>query len=195
MFGLDARIALAIFGALSVISGAALYSAIQQAKVVAVVVSIKEVHKAYEQYYLDVGSELPRLSSGSVAFSLKDLVENLAGVTGWNGPYVSYAPHPSDKHYLLYPEYDDFQMFGRSIGDAWGGTEGTDLSLPSACTGASEPCGRWVYVETLTHSFADAIDEYVDGTLGSKTGNLRVVKRLSGNAGVYYLDGNTEPTS
>ena len=30
MFGLDARIALAIFGALSVISGAALYSAIQQ---------------------------------------------------------------------------------------------------------------------------------------------------------------------
>ncbi len=33
MFGLDARIALAIFGALSVISGAALYSAIKQAKV------------------------------------------------------------------------------------------------------------------------------------------------------------------
>lgn len=32
MFGLDARIALAIFGALSVISGAVLYSAIKQAK-------------------------------------------------------------------------------------------------------------------------------------------------------------------
>tara|TARA_Y100001960_G_scaffold319101_1_gene389950 strand:- start:3597 stop:3728 length:132 start_codon:yes stop_codon:yes gene_type:complete len=32
MFGLDARIALAIFGALSVISGAVLYSAIQDAK-------------------------------------------------------------------------------------------------------------------------------------------------------------------
>ncbi len=35
MFGLDARIALVIFGALSVISGAALYSAIQQAKTTA----------------------------------------------------------------------------------------------------------------------------------------------------------------
>tara|TARA_Y100001960_G_scaffold323342_1_gene401616 strand:- start:381 stop:521 length:141 start_codon:yes stop_codon:yes gene_type:complete len=33
MFGLDARIALAIFGALSVISSAALYSAIQEADV------------------------------------------------------------------------------------------------------------------------------------------------------------------
>ena len=33
MFGLDARIALAIFGALSVISGAALYSTIQEADV------------------------------------------------------------------------------------------------------------------------------------------------------------------
>ena len=32
MFGLDARIALAIFGALSVISGAALYSAIKESK-------------------------------------------------------------------------------------------------------------------------------------------------------------------
>jgi len=35
MFGLDSRIALAIFGALSVISGAALYSAIQEAKATA----------------------------------------------------------------------------------------------------------------------------------------------------------------
>lgn len=34
MFGLDARIALAIFGALSVISGAALYSAIQESSTV-----------------------------------------------------------------------------------------------------------------------------------------------------------------
>ncbi|MCP4355234.1 MAG: hypothetical protein GY793_06305 [Proteobacteria bacterium] len=32
MFGLDARVALAIFGALSVITGAALYSAISAAK-------------------------------------------------------------------------------------------------------------------------------------------------------------------
>ena len=39
MFGLDARISLAIFGALSVISGAALYSAIQDSKSVSQVAS------------------------------------------------------------------------------------------------------------------------------------------------------------
>ena len=195
MFGLDARIALAIFGALSVISGAALYSAIQQSKVIAAVADLNEVHKAFEAYWLDTGVELPRLSSGSVAFSIKDLVENVENVSNWKGPYLPYEPHATSKHYLLYPQYDDIQMFGRSINDSWGGVEGTDLSLPSACTGSSKPCGRWIYLETLTHSFADAIDEYVDGTLGSKVGKLRVVKRLSGNAGVYLLDGTSEPTS
>ncbi len=48
MFGLDARIALAIFRALSVISGAALYSAIQQSKVIAMVNQFEEIAKAYE---------------------------------------------------------------------------------------------------------------------------------------------------
>ena len=47
MFGLDARIALAIFGALSVISGAALYSAIQDAQATAMIVRLNEVGKAF----------------------------------------------------------------------------------------------------------------------------------------------------
>jgi type II secretory pathway pseudopilin PulG len=53
MFGLDARIALAIFGALSVISGAALYSAIQQSKAVAMVNSLEEIGKAIDSYRLE----------------------------------------------------------------------------------------------------------------------------------------------
>lgn len=195
MFGLDARIALAIFGALSVISGAALYSAIQQSKVVALITDLNEVHKAFEQYYLDIGLDLPRNTSGSVAYSIKDLVENVEGRSNWNGPYLPYEASTTHKHYLNYPIYNDIQIFGRSINDVWGGTEGTDLSLPSACTASAEPCGRWVYVETLTHSFADSVDEYIDGSIGSKTGKLRVVKRLSGSAGVYLLDGTSKPTS
>jgi hypothetical protein len=47
MFGLDARIALAIFGALSVISGAALYSAIQDARVTAIVITYNRVFKIF----------------------------------------------------------------------------------------------------------------------------------------------------
>tara|TARA_Y100001960_G_scaffold333703_1_gene440401 strand:+ start:58 stop:294 length:237 start_codon:yes stop_codon:yes gene_type:complete len=59
MFGLDARIALAIFGTLSVISGAALYSAIQDAKAMALLTEMREVTKAWEQFYLDTGAEKP----------------------------------------------------------------------------------------------------------------------------------------
>ena len=43
IFGLDERIALAIFGALSVISGSALYSAIKDAREQRVITSILEV--------------------------------------------------------------------------------------------------------------------------------------------------------
>tara|TARA_Y100000590_G_scaffold312511_1_gene353198 strand:- start:819 stop:1040 length:222 start_codon:yes stop_codon:yes gene_type:complete len=60
MFGLDARIALAIFGALSVISGAALYSAIQEARVTQLITSLNEIGKAYEAYILDTGAEIEK---------------------------------------------------------------------------------------------------------------------------------------
>ena len=55
MFGLYARIALAIFGALSVISGAALYSAIQDYKITATVAQFEEFAKATDAYLLDTG--------------------------------------------------------------------------------------------------------------------------------------------
>lgn len=90
MFGLDARIALTIFGALSVISGAALYSAIQQSKVTAHLATLKEIEKAVEQYYLDTGV-LPPVSttSSTLDLSFYALVEKPSDVTGWNGPYIS----------------------------------------------------------------------------------------------------------
>lgn len=53
MFGLDARIALAIFGALSVISGAALYSALNNVEKVQVITIFTESQKALVQYLLD----------------------------------------------------------------------------------------------------------------------------------------------
>ncbi|HAG52695.1 MAG TPA: hypothetical protein DCL21_02800 [Alphaproteobacteria bacterium] len=66
MFGLDARIALAIFGALSVISGAALYSAIQNAKAISLLTELQEVGKATESYYLDTGSYPPKRTPAAV---------------------------------------------------------------------------------------------------------------------------------
>jgi len=89
MFGLDARIALAIFGALSVISGAALYSAIQKAKTVQAVTSAIEAIKSFEAYYIDTGEVFKESKKGSGLLNVISLVED-PGVAGWNGPYLPY---------------------------------------------------------------------------------------------------------
>tara|TARA_Y100001960_G_scaffold294347_1_gene338110 strand:+ start:516 stop:1112 length:597 start_codon:yes stop_codon:yes gene_type:complete len=87
MFGLDARIALAIFGALSVISGAALYSAISNAKVTAIVYEVNELSKSVEQYYFD---NFSYPMSGTYLSAIR-LTTNSLSLTTWNGPYTSLS--------------------------------------------------------------------------------------------------------
>lgn len=194
MFGLDARIALAIFGALSVISGAALYSAIQQSKVVALITDLNEVHKAFEQYWLDTGQKIGRV--GSLSFDVQELVDNTDNVAGWKGPYLPYSKHSSMSHALDYPIYSAVKIFARSVNDSWGGTAGVDSVMPSTCTGSEEPCGRWAMIELMDKVMADAIDKYIDGSVDSKNGRLRVYCALVGeNCTVYLLDGTSKPTS
>ena len=88
MFGLDARIALAIFGALSVISGAALYSAIQDAKVTSFYTSMLEVEKAIIALKLDTGGMTQVGSGASADVNMADLIRNDTNRPGWKGPYL-----------------------------------------------------------------------------------------------------------
>jgi len=86
MFGLDARIALAIFGALSVISGAALYSAIKKANTEKAHQMLVELNKASEAYYLDNGKPVPQ--DNTVLAYASDLVNNRESLSTWKGPYI-----------------------------------------------------------------------------------------------------------
>jgi type II secretory pathway pseudopilin PulG len=90
MFGLDARIALAIFGALSVISGASLYSAIQESKITSLYVQLKEFEKAIESFMLDTGRKISSDSSwvymSEIASGKEKLTTN--DIDAWNGPYM-----------------------------------------------------------------------------------------------------------
>tara|TARA_Y100000590_G_scaffold350269_1_gene402127 strand:+ start:1225 stop:1845 length:621 start_codon:yes stop_codon:yes gene_type:complete len=110
MFGLDARIALAIFGALSVISGAALYSAIEESKMTTFHTNLVEIEKAVEQMYLDIGS----LGwAGESAFKIGVLSNNLISspISNWNGPYVestgAKATSSSDDYILKHVYFSD----------------------------------------------------------------------------------------
>tara|TARA_Y100001960_G_scaffold44466_1_gene44367 strand:+ start:2026 stop:2652 length:627 start_codon:yes stop_codon:yes gene_type:complete len=87
MFGLDARIALAIFGALSVISGAALYSAIQTAKVESTRQGFEEILKAVDAFYLDNGYPIPQFNTELLYLS--DIINNRQSLSSWNGPYIN----------------------------------------------------------------------------------------------------------
>jgi type II secretory pathway pseudopilin PulG len=170
MFGLDARIALAIFGALSVISGAALYSAIQTSNATAILVEMQEIAKAYEQYYLDTGSIL--IEESNVEMQSKGLVED-NGVVGWKGPYLSYEVVPSN-YVMKHPKYNHIHISRMSTGQDWGS---------AACTDPKD-CYFWVTMNGMPKgSISAAIDEMVDGGDGLTVGNFQTTH----SDGIYHL--------
>tara|TARA_Y100001960_G_scaffold317499_1_gene385908 strand:+ start:1611 stop:2216 length:606 start_codon:yes stop_codon:yes gene_type:complete len=184
MFGLDARIALAIFGALSVISGAALYSAIQQAKATSFITEMREIAKAWEQYYLDTGVSLAQHSSDSSniggfhRLKTNHLVSD-SGVSGWNGPYLSYKPNTSSE--LLYHNtYGDIYIFLLNSAAGWN-------SWSSGYCKSGESCFNWVLVNGIgSDSLAKSMDAILDDSDGFQNGDFRW---RNYNTGVweYYL--------
>jgi hypothetical protein len=185
MFGLDARIALAIFGALSVISGAALYSAIKQAKVTAVVTEFNEVVKAVEAYSLDTGQLMPVVANN--IFNANELVTSTAA--GWKGPYISadivnhglfcsncvirkqkYDYHPTNDSFIAIYGYKDNQV-------------SSNVSNIDSCT-SGVGCNIWVGLSYQDINFTKAVDEEVDGVYDVGQGKVRV-SNLPGD--IYHI--------
>tara|TARA_Y100001960_G_scaffold244843_1_gene259405 strand:+ start:356 stop:937 length:582 start_codon:yes stop_codon:yes gene_type:complete len=177
MFGLDARIALAIFGALSVISGAALYSAIQESKVVSRLTDINEFGKAWEQYYLDTGSSLPHSSTLLNSLETLNLIENDASVNNWYGPYL-------DSLYI-----DGSDVNGKWLKDSR--STGTLLRIMQifnsdktsvSCTS----CYNWIRFDydVSDLNIIRAMDRKIDGVEGASSGNFQY-QANPGNT-VYY---------
>lgn len=181
MFGLDARIALAIFGALSVISGAALYSAIQDAKVTSLLADMNEMGKAYEQYYLDTGTDL--VSHDTVNLRSKDLVVNPT-VTGWQGPYINYAVSAVDANVLFYPKITTGLIYFTRF--KTGDFVSTTVTS-GVCTDVKE-CDLYVSIreplaEKYLQNLGPKLSNKVDGNSNLLIGNIRATQ----NATYYYL--------
>tara|TARA_Y100001960_G_scaffold333476_1_gene438826 strand:- start:7745 stop:8329 length:585 start_codon:yes stop_codon:yes gene_type:complete len=176
MFGLDARIALAIFGALSVISGAALYSAIQEAKLVSLTVKMNEVVKGIESYMLDTGQDLPL--TGSI-FDVNALVTDPT-VSGWNGPYLAYevgTTFDSGVDGLLDSDVHSFII--RAINESWT----NEASIPVCAAG--QLCNLWINARKVPVNIAKAYDEKIDGTYNVDEGSIRM--RNSSDSDYVYL--------
>jgi len=170
MFGLDARIALAIFGALSVISGAALYSAIQEAKVTSLITEINEVGKAYNAYRLDVGSNVGTLGGVSdpndEMVRFKDLIDSSA--IGWKGPYLSYQEDSVNGiGYLKKEGYNTFGLRRYGLSDS-----GPLKSKNELCT-AGNICAVWILFMPVDLTIVNAVEAKIDGTVDFGKGNVR----------------------
>lgn len=186
MFGLDARIALAIFGALSVISGAALYSAIATAKNTQFVTSVTEIQKAMEAYILDTGS-LPD-------FSVSNFIDSNELVTstkqGWSGPYIPRAAADLGATCTdCALDGTDFPHDGLGVFGFWGQKEdAATASGLSACTSGVD-CFLWIGFLYTSLEQAQTWDTFVDGSSDPKTGSVRL--HQSSNPARYYVYNKT----
>lgn len=190
MFGLDARIALAIFGALSVISGAALFSAIQAAQTERYWQEFQEIIKASEAYYLDNGEMLEQYGSGNLHLHMQDLIENRENLRSWRGPYIA-----GDK----YSTYFIRNSLTRSFGNndylyiyLFESSEWT--SIYDVCIIDSIDCSEWISFRiSSTEGIKKAknlftqLDKKIDNNDGVKSGNVRKYEELGDPPGVWLF--------
>lgn len=182
MFGLDARIALAIFGALSVISGAALFSAIKNAKVTALITELEEIGKAYDQYYFDTGS-VPEISQADRFINTDKLIlKPTPAVNNWKGPYLPYSDYPgSSTHVMKHPRYNMVYIAEmENVG-------GADQII---CAGTN-PCYIWSGINSVPIDLIIEVDKLIDGGDGKNDGNIRYSQNSTelaeGHAHIFYL--------
>tara|TARA_Y100001960_G_C14689575_1_gene835651 strand:+ start:190 stop:816 length:627 start_codon:yes stop_codon:yes gene_type:complete len=176
MFGLDARIALAIFGALSVISGAALYSAIKDARAIAFLNQLEEVSKAIDAYRLDVGRDVVTGNTGTTR-QLGVLVKDYNTDAGWNGPYLPFEETSidvitNDKKIFKARAYSDRNIAGVST-----------ISNGVSCS-STKTCDLYITVEfnAVNKNVAEGIELYkaldakIDGGDGFKSGKIHATQ-------------------
>lgn len=181
MFGLDARIALAIFGALSVISGAALYSAVKSAKMESYRQNFEELTKASTQYFLDTGEELPFWATSSGRIFSGHLINNIANLSNWKGPYINGTLYGSIIQTNMTKSLNNNNgnptiLFFLHTNSTW-----SNNSTYQACTIGDADCAEYIAWSPGTSVDAqnelvnifNNLDNHVDGGDGPLSGTIR----------------------
>lgn len=174
MFGLDARIALAIFGSLSIIASVALFGILNKIEVVTMVNEFNEIGKAWEAYYVDTRSPLEGSGVTSVVHAkyyrkMWNLLES--NKKRWKGPYLDYEKG-DDVWKLQHPQYDTIGMILTKDVE-WGSSPSN--SWDSFFCDDDNPCYVWVMLYGMPRDLVNKIDKYVDGEIGWSKGSFRAV--------------------
>lgn len=165
MFGLDARIALAIFGILSVVAGVAAINIFGQAGTTAQITEFSNIKKAYTEFHLGTGEHTLRF---------EDLLNNDTGFQGWQGPYMESMLTPKSRTYGMYSFVE--------------GRQDVPGVPPVECTGGGI-CATWLKLTKVKDSIAKEIDKSLDTDDSPNAGTFRI-EYIPGPADdVYYLIG------
>lgn len=163
MFGLDARIALAIFGILSVVAGAAAINVLSTAGSTALVTELNNMKKAYQEFHLATGDHSTRFM---------DLIDNTSDIIGWNGPYVDLLSDKS-RQYGVYSLVE--------------GRQDVPGVPPVECTEGGGICAVWLKLSKVKDSVAASIDESLDGDNTANSGVLRIEYVPGNTDDIYFL--------
>lgn len=161
MFGLDARIALAIFGILSVVAGVTAVNVLSQAGTTALITEFNNIKKAYQEFHLATGDHTTRFM---------DLIDSQSDIIGWNGPYLDLL---SDKS-RTYGVYSFVE-----------GRQDVAGVPPVECSGGI--CGIWLKLTKVKDSTAADADKSLDAEASPNAGVFRIEFLPGGTDDVYFL--------
>ncbi|NBV54689.1 MAG: hypothetical protein EBR79_03140 [Proteobacteria bacterium] len=162
MFGLDARIALAIFGILSVVAGVSAINVFSQAGTTALTTELTNMKKAYTEFHL---------STSEHTLKFLDLVNNESEIPGWSGPYVDGMLSDKSRGHGTYSLTE--------------GRQDVPGVPPVECSGGI--CGIWLKLTKVKDGLARDVDKALDGDDSPNGGTFRIEFIPGAVDDVYYL--------
>lgn len=181
MFGLDARIALAVFGSLSLISAAALYNSAANAKAVALLTELDNISKAINSYRADTGSDVVIASNFGSRVGV--IVQDFDNDPGWSGPYFN-SENVNSSGFYLGPSETRYTIVDVRPADRSSSTKLSDSPDCSPSTIPSYKCTVYISVR-YTNSEKNVeqginlfkkLDEIVDGGDGYTVGKIQALQ-------------------
>ena len=167
MFGLDARIALAIFGGLSVVAGAAIISAITETGASALATELDNIEKGYVHYVL----------------------ENSADTVDESAIWGVYVQGSTD-----HPKFGDFTIAQDDADSTADTLETSATAGTDQCASGGAACYMWVRLTGVDSGVVLELEKKYDDAAAANnvtasdndTGKFRFVQASSGTNIIFY---------
>lgn len=157
LFGIDARLMLAIFSGLTVVAGASVGGILSSSKVTGLSKDINTYRNAVESIQHDLGNNIHSITSSSASknfialFELDNTYLDTPRQKKWLGPYIE--PHNIDSGKAQHRFFGDIGLIFKEH-------DGTT----NCATTNRNPCFYWLTITDVPLAITEKYNEQVDGT-------------------------------